>query len=275
VGEKTKKIRRKTMAVITMKQLLEVGAHFGHQAKRWNPKMKPYIFTERNGIHILDLHQTLAATEKAYEFVREISSEGGKVLFVGTKKQAQDAVKEEAERAGGFYVNHRWLGGLLTNLNTIKTRVKRLKELEEMDADGTLDTAYTKKEAGLLRKEMAKLSKNIGGIKEMKKLPAALFVVDIKKEFLALEEAKKLGIPVIALIDTNVDPELVTYKIPANDDAIRSIKLFSQVIANAVVEGNGGIEGFVSEEVEAEVSEDGEVVEEVVIEEVSEESTEA
>ena len=263
------------MAVITMKQLLEVGAHFGHQAKRWNPKMKPYIFTERNGIHILDLHQTLAATEKAYEFVREISSEGGKVLFVGTKKQAQDAVKEEAERAGGFYVNHRWLGGLLTNLNTIKTRVKRLKELEEMDADGTLDTAYTKKEAGLLRKEMAKLSKNIGGIKEMKKLPAALFVVDIKKEFLALEEAKKLGIPVIALIDTNVDPELVTYKIPANDDAIRSIKLFSQVIANAVVEGNGGVEGFVSEEVEAEVSEDGEVVEEVVIEEVTEESTEA
>lgn len=261
------------MAVITMKQLLEVGAHFGHQAKRWNPKMKPYIFTERNGIHILDLHQTLAATEKAYEFVREISSEGGKVLFVGTKKQAQDAVKEEAERAGGFYVNHRWLGGLLTNLNTIKTRVKRLKELEEMEADGTLDTAYTKKEAGLLRKEMAKLSKNIGGIKEMKKLPAALFVVDIKKEFLALEEAKKLGIPVIALIDTNVDPELVTYKIPANDDAIRSIKLFSQVIANAVVEGNGGVEGFVSEE--AEVSEDGEVVEEVVIEEVTEESTEA
>ena len=261
------------MAVITMKQLLEVGAHFGHQAKRWNPKMKPYIFTERNGIHILDLHQTLEATEKAYEFVREISSEGGKVLFVGTKKQAQDAVKEEAERAGGFYVNHRWLGGLLTNLNTIKTRVKRLKELEEMDADGTLDTAYTKKEAGLLRKEMAKLSKNIGGIKEMKKLPAALFVVDIKKEFLALEEAKKLGIPVIALIDTNVDPELVTYKIPANDDAIRSIKLFSQVIANAVIEGNGGVEGFVSEEVE--VSEDGEVVEEVVIEEVAEETTEA
>ena len=261
------------MAVITMKQLLEVGAHFGHQAKRWNPKMKPYIFTERNGIHILDLHQTLEATEKAYEFVRQISEEGGKILFVGTKKQAQDAVREEAERAGGFYVNHRWLGGLLTNLNTIKTRVKRLKELEEMEADGTLDTAYTKKEAGLLRKEMAKLSKNIGGIKEMKKLPAALFVVDIKKEFLALEEAKKLGIPVIALIDTNVDPELVTYKIPANDDAIRSIKLFSQVIANAVVEGNGGVEGFVSEE--AEVSEDGEVVEEVVIEEVTEESTEA
>ena len=236
------------MAVITMKQLLEVGAHFGHQAKRWNPKMKPYIFTERNGIHILDLHQTLSSTERAYDFVRQISEEGGKVLFVGTKKQAQDAIREEAERAGGFFVNHRWLGGLLTNLNTIKTRVKRLKELEEMDADGTLDTAYTKKEAGLLRKEMSKLSKNIGGIKNMNKLPAALFVLDIKKEFLALEEAKKLGIPVIALIDTNVDPDLVTYKIPANDDAIRSVKLFAQVIANAAIEGNGGVEGLLSDD---------------------------
>ena len=258
------------MAVITMKQLLEVGAHFGHQAKRWNPKMKPYIFTERNGIHILDLHQTLEATEKAYEFVRQISEEGGKILFVGTKKQAQEAIKEEAQRAGGFYVNHRWLGGLLTNLETIKTRVKRLKELEEMDADGTLDTAYTKKEAGLLRKEMAKLSKNIGGIKEMNTLPAALFVVDIKKEFLALEEAKKLGIPVIALIDTNVDPDLVTYKIPANDDAIRSVKLFSQVIANAAIEANGGIEANADETpLNEEFETTEEVVEEVVEEEVS------
>jgi len=274
VGEKPKKIRRKNvMAVITMKQLLEVGAHFGHQAKRWNPKMKPYIFTERNGIHILDLHQTLGATEAAYEFVRQISEEGGKVLFVGTKKQAQEAIKEEAERAGGFYVNHRWLGGLLTNLETIKKRVKRLKELEEMDADGTLDTAYTKKEAGLLRKEMAKLSKNIGGIKEMNTLPAALFVVDIKKEFLALEEAKKLGIPVIALIDTNVDPDLVTYKIPANDDAIRSVKLFAQVIANAAIEGNGGIEN-VAEGAEVEVPASEEIVEETV-EEVVEETPEA
>jgi len=237
------------MAVITMKQLLEVGAHFGHQAKRWNPKMKPYIFTERNGIHILDLHQTLGATEAAYEFVRQISEEGGKVLFVGTKKQAQEAIKEEAERAGGFYVNHRWLGGLLTNLETIK------------------------KEAGLLRKEMAKLSKNIGGIKEMNTLPAALFVVDIKKEFLALEEAKKLGIPVIALIDTNVDPDLVTYKIPANDDAIRSVKLFAQVIANAAIEGNGGIEN-VAEGAEVEVPASEEIVEEVV-EEVVEETPEA
>jgi len=273
-GRKTKKIRRKNvMAVITMKQLLEVGAHFGHQAKRWNPKMKPYIFTERNGIHILDLHQTLGATEAAYEFVRQISEEGEKVLFVGKKKQAKEAIKEEAERAGGFYVNHRWLGGLLTNLETIKKRVKRLKELEEMDADGTLDTAYTKKEAGLLRKEMAKLSKNIGGIKEMNTLPAALFVVDIKKEFLALEEAKKLGIPVIALIDTNVDPDLVTYKIPANDDAIRSVKLFAQVIANAAIEGNGGIEN-VAEGAEVEVPANEEIVEETV-EEVVEETPEA
>jgi len=236
------------MSVISMKQLLEAGVHFGHQTRRWNPKMAPYIYTERNGIHIIDLQQSVGMVDTAYNAMSDIAKDGGKILFVGTKKQAQDAIREEAERAGGFYVNHRWLGGLLTNLNTIKTRVKRLKELEEMDADGTLDTAYTKKEAGLLRKEMAKLSKNIGGIKNMSKLPAALFVVDIKKEFLALEEAKKLGIPVIALIDTNVDPDLVTYKIPANDDAIRSVKLFAQVIANAAVEGNGGVEGFVEEE---------------------------
>lgn len=230
------------MSVISMKELLEVGAHFGHQAKRWNPKMKPYIYAERSGLHILDLQQTLTSTEKAYEFVREISSQGGKVLFVGTKKQAQDAVKDEALRCGGFYVNQRWLGGLLTNLETIKKRVKKLKELEELDQNGTLDQAYTKKEAAILRKEMSKLQKNVGGIKDMNKLPAALFVVDIKKEFLALEEAAKLGIPVIALIDTNVDPDLVTYKIPANDDAIRSIKLFTKVIAEAVIEANGGAE---------------------------------
>ncbi len=250
------------MAVISMKQLLEVGAHFGHQAKRWNPKMKPYIYAERNGIHILDLQQTLTSTERAYEFVREISAEGGKVLFVGTKKQAQDAVKDEALRCGGYYVNQRWLGGLLTNLQTIKTRVKRLKELEEMEETGELDSAYTKKEASLLRKEMSKLEKNIGGIKGMTKLPAALFVVDIKKEFLALEEAAKLGIPVIALIDTNVDPDLVTYRIPANDDAIRSVKLFAEVIANGVIEGQGGEEIVPTE------------VEEVLVEEISEVSEE-
>ena len=257
------------MAVISMTQLLEAGAHFGHQAKRWNPKMKPYIYAERNGIHILDLKQTLTMTEKAYDFVREIASNGGKVLFVGTKKQAQDAVKDEALRCGGYYVNQRWLGGLLTNLQTIKGRVKRLKELEEMHESGELDTAYTKKEASLLRKELSKLQKNVGGIKGMSKLPAAIFVVDIKKEFLALQEAAKLGIPVIALIDINVDPDLVTYKIPANDDAIRSIVLFASVIANAVIEGQGGIEGeevlVDSEEAvekEATIDEDLEVVEE-------------
>ena len=244
------------MAVISMTQLLEAGAHFGHQAKRWNPKMKPYIYAERNGIHILDLKQTLTMTEKAYDFVREIASNGGKVLFVGTKKQAQDAVKDEALRCGGFYVNQRWLGGLLTNLQTIKSRVKRLNELEEMDASGELDTAYTKKEASLLRKELAKLEKNVGGIKGMSKLPAALFVVDIKKEFLALQEAAKLGIPVIALIDTNVDPDLVTYKIPANDDAIRSVALFASVIANAVIEGQGGAEGTETLEETEEVKEE-------------------
>ena len=257
------------MAVVSMKQLLEAGVHFGHQTRRWNPKMAKFIFTERNGIYIIDLSKTVKKVEEAYNFLREVASQGEVILFVGTKKQAQEAIKEEAERAGGFYVNHRWLGGLLTNLDTIKTRVKRLKELEEMDADGTLDEAYTKKEAGLLRKEMAKLSKNIGGIKEMNTLPAALFVVDIKKEFLALEEAKKLGIPVIALIDTNVDPDLVTYKIPANDDAIRSVKLFAQVIANAAIEGNGGIENVV-EGAEVEVPANEEIAEEVV-----EETTEA
>lgn len=254
------------MAVISMTQLLEAGAHFGHQAKRWNPKMKPYIYAERNGIHILDLKQTLTMTEKAYDFVREIASNGGKVLFVGTKKQAQDAVRDEAIRCGGYYVNQRWLGGLLTNLQTIKGRVKRLKELEEMDESGELDTAYTKKEASLLRKELSKLQKNVGGIKGMSKLPAAIFVVDIKKEFLALQEAAKLGIPVIALIDTNVDPDLVTYKIPANDDAIRSIVLFTSVIANAVIEGQGGVEGeqvlVDSEDEEATIDENLEVVEE-------------
>ena len=260
------------MAVVSMKQLLEVGAHFGHQAKRWNPKMKPYIFTERNGIHILDLHQTLESTEKAYNFIREVSSRGEKVLFVGTKKQAQDAIRDEAVRAGGFYVNNRWLGGLLTNLNTIKTRVKRLKDLEEMDQNGTLDESYTKKEAGLLRKEMAKLSKNLGGMKEMNKVPGALFVVDIKKEFLALEEAKKLGIPVVALIDTNVDPDLVTYKIPANDDAIRSVKLFSEIMANAIIEGNNGQEAAAAEN--AGTSEDMPVNEDAVAVETVTESIE-
>ena len=230
------------MAVVTMKQLLESGVHFGHQAKRWNPKMAKYIFTERNGIHVIDLHKSLKKIEEAYAVIREIAEQGGKVLFVGTKKQAQEAVKEQAERSGMYYVNNRWLGGMLTNFATIKTRIERLKELERMEADGTLDTAYTKKEAANFRKELAKLSKNLTGIKDMKEVPQAIFVVDCKKETLALVEAANLGIPVFAMIDTNVDPDLVTYPIPANDDAIRSVKLISSVIANAIIEGNQGKE---------------------------------
>ncbi|MGL4954507.1 MAG: 30S ribosomal protein S2 [Cetobacterium sp.] len=230
------------MAVITMKQLLEAGVHFGHQAKRWNPKMSRYIFTERNGIHVIDLHKSLKKIEEAYAVMREIASNGGKVLFVGTKKQAQEAVKDQAERSGMYYINNRWLGGMLTNYKTIQTRVERLKELERMEADGTLDTAYTKKEAANFRKELVKLSKNLSGIKDMKEVPAAIFVVDVKKETLAVVEAAKLGIPVFAMIDTNVDPDLITYPIPANDDAIRSVKLIASVMANAIIEGNQGKE---------------------------------
>jgi len=245
------------MAVVTMKQLLEAGVHFGHQAKRWNPKMAKYIFTERNGIHVIDLHKSLKMIEVAYNVVREIAEDGGEVLFVGTKKQAQEAVKEQAERAGMYYVNNRWLGGMLTNFNTIKTRIAKLKELEALDADGTLDTKYTKKEAANMRKELAKLSKNLGGIKNMKKAPAAIFVVDVKKEFLAVTEAITLGIPVIAMVDSNVDPDNITYPIPANDDAIRSVKLMSTIVANAVIEGNQGKEAeatTAAEEVVAEGS---------------------
>ncbi len=227
------------MAVITMKQLLEAGVHFGHQAKRWNPKMGKYVFTERNGIHIIDLHKSLKSVERAYEVVRNIVTEGGDVLFVGTKKQAQEAVKKEAGRSGSFFINNRWLGGLLTNFKTIRTRIARLKELEGMIADGTM-AALPKKEQANLGKELVKLEKNLGGIKEMPKLPAAIFVVDVKKEALAITEANKLGIPVIAMVDTNVDPDGVDYIIPANDDAIRSISLISSVMANAIVEGKQG-----------------------------------
>ena len=242
------------MAVITMKQLLEAGVHFGHQAKRWNPKMAKYIFTERNGIHVIDLHKSLKKIEEAYAVIREIAEQGGKVLFVGTKKQAQEAVNEQKKKSGMYYVNNRWLGGMLTNFATIKTRIERLKELERMEADGTLDTAYTKKEAANFRKELAKLSKNLTGIKDMKEVPQAIFVVDCKKETLALVEAANLGIPVFAMIDTNVDPDLVTYPIPANDDAIRSVKLISSVIANAIIEGNQGkeVQEVASEEINVE-----------------------
>ena len=235
------------MAVVTMKQLLEAGAHFGHQAKRWNPKMGKYIFTERNGIHVLDLHKSLKMIEVAYNVVRDVAADGGDVLFVGTKKQAQEAVKVQAERAGMYYVNNRWLGGMMTNFQTIKTRIARLKELETLDADGTLDAAYTKKEASMLRKELVKLDKNLGGIKNMKAAPKAIFVVDVKKEFLAVEEANKLGIPVIAMVDSNVDPDPITFPIPANDDAIRSVTLMSTIMANAIIEGRKGMEAAPAE----------------------------
>lgn len=244
------------MAVVTMKQLLESGVHFGHQAKRWNPKMKKYIFTERNGIHVIDLHKSLKKIEEAYAVARDIAAEGGIVLFVGTKKQAQEAIKDQAERSGMFYVNNRWLGGMLTNFETIKGRIARLKELTRMDEDGTLDTAYTKKEAANLRKELEKLSKNLSGIKDMPRVPDALFVVDVKKETLAVAEATTLGIPVIAMIDTNVDPDFITYPIPANDDAIRSVKLMSTLMANAIIEGKQGVEEKAAEITE-EVLENG------------------
>jgi small subunit ribosomal protein S2 len=227
------------MAVITMKQLLEAGAHFGHQAKRWNPKMAKYIFTERNGIHIIDLHKTLKKVEQAYVAVREIASQGGDVLFVGTKKQAQEAVKTQAERCGMYYVNSRWLGGMLTNFKTIKKRIERLKKLEAMEVDGTMEL-LPKKEASILRKEAVKLQRNLGGMKEMKQAPAAIFIVDVKKETLAIAEALKLNVPIIAMVDTNVDPDNIDFQIPANDDAIRSVSLIAGVMANAVIEGRQG-----------------------------------
>jgi len=253
------------MSVISMKQLLESGAHFGHQAKRWNPKMKRYIFTERNGIHILDLHKTIQKVEKAYEAVKEAVADGGICLFVGTKKQASEAVKTEALRAGMFYVDNRWLGGMLTNHKTIAKRIERLKAIEKMQEDGTLE-ALPKKEAALILKELAKLKKNLDGIKDMPKLPSILFIVDTKKETLAIAEAKKLGIPVVGMIDTNADPDEVDYVIPANDDAIRSVALIARVVANACIEANQG-ESFETEEV-AVSTEEVVAVEEVVVETV-------
>ncbi len=223
------------MSVISMKKLLEVGVHFGHQTKRWNPKMAPYIFTSRNGIYIIDLQKSSKKIDEAYKAMNEVATKGGKVLFVGTKKQAQEAVKEEAIRSGSFFVNSRWLGGTLTNFKTIQKRIKRLKDLEKMEADGTLDL-FTKKEAILLRKEMAKLEKNLGGIKEMRKLPNALFVVDPKAEHNAVAEAKILGIPVFGIVDTNCDPDEVDHVIPANDDAIRAVKLIVAAMADAICE---------------------------------------
>ena len=227
------------MAVISMKQLLEAGVHFGHQTRRWNPKMATYIFTERNGIYIIDLQKTVKKLEEAYFFVRDMAASGESILFVGTKKQAQDAIKEEAERCGQFYVNARWLGGMLTNFKTMRTRIARLNQLQKMQADGTFDL-LPKKEVIKLQLEIAKLEKYLGGVKEMKELPGALFVVDSRKEKNAIEEARKLGIPIVAIVDTNCDPDEIDYVIPGNDDAIRAIKLISQTMANAVLEGKQG-----------------------------------
>jgi len=222
-----------------MKQLLEAGVHFGHPTRRWNPKMAAYIFTERNGIYIIDLQKTVKKLEEAYFFVRDTAAAGESILFVGTKKQAQDAIKEEAERCGQFFVNARWLGGMLTNFKTMRTRINRLNQLKKMQEDGTFDL-LPKKEVIKLQLEIAKLEKYLGGVKEMKKLPGAMFVVDPRKEKNAIAEAKKLGIPVVAIVDTNCDPDEVDYVIPGNDDAIRAIKLISQTMANAVLEGKQG-----------------------------------
>ena len=227
------------MSVISMKQLLEAGVHFGHQTRRWNPKMAEYIFTERNGIYIIDLQKTVKKIEEAYAFVKSVAEAGQEVLFVGTKKQAQDSIKEEAERIGMYWVNARWLGGMMTNFKTIKKRIDRLEQLTKMEEDGTFDL-LPKKEVLNLKAEREKLEKYLGGIKNMKKLPGALFVVDPRKEKIAIEEAKKLGIPVVAIVDTNCDPEDIDYVIPGNDDAIRAVKLIASTIANAVIEGKQG-----------------------------------
>ncbi|MEI3058842.1 MAG: 30S ribosomal protein S2 [Eubacteriales bacterium] len=245
------------MSVITIKQLLEAGVHFGHHTRRWNPKMQEYIFTERNGIYIIDLQKTVKKFEEAYMFVRELSAENKSVLFVGTKKQAADAIKEEAERCGMYYVNVRWPGGMMTNFKTIKKSINRLNTLTKMAEDGTFDM-LPKKEAAARQKEMADLERNYGGIKNMNELPAAIFVVDTKKEANAVKEAKKLGIPVIAIVDTNCDPDDADYIIPGNDDAIRAIKLISSVLADAVIEGRQGAE---SADVEADAAETAEAEE--------------
>ena len=227
------------MSVISMKQLLEAGVHFGHQTRRWNPKMAEYIYTERNGIYIIDLQKSVGKVDEAYKAVADIAAEGGKILFVGTKKQAQDAIAVEAERCGMYYVNERWLGGMLTNFKTIQGRIARLKAIETMQEDGTFDV-LPKKEVIALRKEMDKLQKNLGGIKEMKTLPDAIFVVDPKKEKICIQEAHILGIPLIGIVDTNCDPEELDYVIPGNDDAIRAVKLIVSKMADAVIEANQG-----------------------------------
>ena len=238
------------MSVISIKQLLEAGVHFGHHTRRWNPKMQEYIFTERNGIYIIDLQKTVKKFEEAYNFIRDISAQGGTVLFVGTKKQAADAIKEEATRCGMYYVNVRWPGGMMTNFKTIKKSISRLNSLEQMQADGTFDL-LPKKEVAIKQKEMFDLEKNYGGIKTMEQLPAAVFIVDPKKERNAVLEAKKLGIPVVAIVDTNCDPDDADYVIPGNDDAIRAIKLISSALADAIIEGRQGEQLEAAAEAEA------------------------
>ncbi|MBO0610029.1 30S ribosomal protein S2 [Myceligenerans salitolerans] len=225
------------MAVVSMRQLLESGVHFGHQTRRWNPKMKRFIFTERNGIYIVDLQQSLSYIDGAYEFVKETVAHGGTILFVGTKKQAQEAVAEQAARVGMPYVNHRWLGGMLTNFSTVHKRLQRLKELEEIDFDDVAGSGLTKKELLVLRREKDKLTRTLGGIRDMAKVPSAVWIVDTNKEHLAVDEARKLGIPIVAILDTNCDPDMVDYAIPGNDDAIRSVSLLTRVIADAAAEG--------------------------------------
>ena len=237
------------MSVISMKQLLEAGVHFGHQTRRWNPKMAPYIYTERNGIHIIDLQKTVKLVDDSYNALSQIVANGGKILFVGTKKQAQDAIKEEAERCGMYYVNERWLGGMLTNFKTIQSRIKRLRQLEEMSEDGTFDL-LPKKEVIQLKKEWEKLEKNLGGIKDMKNIPDAIFIIDPKKERICVQEAHTLGIPLIGICDTNCDPDELDYLIPGNDDAIRAVKLIVAKMADAVIEANQGEQGEILAESE-------------------------
>ena len=237
------------MGVVSMKQLLEAGVHFGHQTRRWNPKMARYIFTERNGIYITDLQKTVKKLEEAYMFVRDVAANGDSVLFVGTKKQAGESIKEEAERAGAHYVNARWLGGMLTNFKTIRQRIQRLEQLRKMQEDGTFDR-LPKKEVGKLELEIEKLEKYLGGIKTMNKLPGALFIVDPRKERIAVAEAKKLGIPIVAIVDTNCDPDEIDYVIPGNDDAIRAVKLIASTMADAIIEGRQGAQS--AEDVEEE-----------------------
>lgn len=257
------------MAVVTMKNLLESGVHFGHQVKRWDPRMKKYIFAERNGIHIIDLQATASAIKESYDVVQKIVSKGKSILFVGTKKQAQEAIKKEAERCGMFYVNNRWLGGMLTNFTTIKKsllRLRKLEKLEAMNAEEGSGSNLTKKELSNMQKERIKLEKNLGGIKDMKELPGAVFVVDVRKEYLAVAEARRVGIPIIAVVDTNCNPENIDYPIPGNDDAIRAISLFSSIISNAVLEaGHGGqleiVESLEDEDMDTLVKEEDEIIE--------------